>query len=46
MAIKYIKSPEKFQHFPSKGAPKCTQIRIFGMKIHRLATLLEKGILV
>jgi hypothetical protein len=29
-----------YQHFPLQGPPKFTQIRIFGLKINHLATLM------
>jgi hypothetical protein len=32
------------QPFPFQGPPKFTQIRIFGLKIYHLATLLDKSI--
>jgi hypothetical protein len=39
MAIKYV-----YQHLPLKDPPKFTQIGIFGLKKHHLATLCsDKG---
>jgi hypothetical protein len=50
MAIKYTKWPEYipnvhriYQAFLFKGPPKFTQIRIFGLKIYHLATLVDSG---
>jgi hypothetical protein len=46
MVIKYSKCPQKitdghkiYQHLPTLGTPKFTQIRIFGLKTNHLATL-------
>jgi hypothetical protein len=35
-----------YQHFPPQGPPKFTQIRIFGLEINHLATLLEAVLIV
>jgi hypothetical protein len=48
MAINYTQWPYDtpngqiiYQHFPSRDAPKLTQIVIFGLKIYHLATLVR-----
>jgi hypothetical protein len=44
MAVKYSKWPLTIATFSIKGSPKYTQIRIFGLKIYHLATLIETNI--
>jgi hypothetical protein len=48
MAVKHTKTPryrptghKMYQHLPVQDPPKFTQIRIFGLKIYHLATLVE-----
>jgi hypothetical protein len=39
MAINRPNARKIYQHLPLQDPPKCTQIRIFGLKIYHLATL-------
>jgi hypothetical protein len=39
VAVNYSKYFKIYQHYPFQGAPKYTQLCIFGMKMHHLPTL-------